>query len=208
MNQDIITKLQNDAENLLNHLQLSINGCVIEPKEIEVYYFKTNEFEDTSVHRNDLQRNNLYHFYVHPAGLDFVVSDSENYYHSYLIRSALVNNNMIVGPIKVRDKIFEHTDCTYKNREKLENMQIDITEKANYYSVLFSERIGLGENAAEYCNCHLRAVLCDIYFKVSKYKNKEKLMLNYLQNSDCSLEEKMDYARIKLGYIPKSLREL
>lgn len=45
-----------------------LKGVSVLPKEIEVYYYKNGQFEDTSVHRNDLQKNNKNHFYVHRRG--------------------------------------------------------------------------------------------------------------------------------------------
>lgn len=91
--QETINKLQNEAKQFLTHSKLVANGIDILPTEIEVYYYEVEgAFKDTSVHRNELQRNNRLHFYIHRwgsakidkykggnrAGLDFVVSGSEN----------------------------------------------------------------------------------------------------------------------------------
>lgn len=61
-------KLQNDAIQFVSQIKLILNGAVIIPKEIEVYYYKEGEFSDESVHRNELQQNNMNHFYVHRNG--------------------------------------------------------------------------------------------------------------------------------------------
>ena len=67
-NQAIIERLQNEAKLFLTKTKLMLSGVSILPKEIEVYYFKKGEFEDTSVHRNDLQKKNKNHFYLHRNG--------------------------------------------------------------------------------------------------------------------------------------------
>ena len=90
-NQSTIKRLQNEAGCFLTETKLKLMNVSIQPTEIESYYYKIGEFEDTSVHRNDLQKNNKNHFYVHRrgvkstdkykggnrGGLDFVVSDND-----------------------------------------------------------------------------------------------------------------------------------
>ena len=38
--------LQNEAEKFITQSELMINGVEVVPKEIDVYYFKEDEFED------------------------------------------------------------------------------------------------------------------------------------------------------------------
>ena len=216
--QEIIKRLQKEAKQFLTHSKLLVNGVEILPTEIEIYYYEVEGvFKDTSVHRNELQRNNRHHFYVHRrgaaktnmykggnrAGLDFVVSDSEKFYYSYLIRSALINGTMVIGPNNVLKRILEATNYSY---EELENKLVEIELNENAYDVLFSNRINLSKNAGEYLNYQLRAVLCDELFVERKYPLKERLILNYLhdKNKDWAL----DYAKKNLGYIPSILRDL
>lgn len=212
---ETIKKLQNDAAQFLSK-KLVINGVTISPKEIESYYHKVKEFEDSSVHRNELQKNNKNHFYVHRygltksdkykggnrAGLDFVISDEENTYYSYLIRSAMINNELIVGPNKVLKKILEicNISCT-----DLESVNVELVTNNNSGIVLFSERINLGKNACEFRECKLRAVVCDEFFKETKYPNKEKMVTDFLDGKDN--EYAQNFAKDKLGYIPSKFRK-
>lgn len=213
-----IKRLQSEAKLFLTSFNLVLNGISILPKEIEVYYYEeTGNFKDSSVHRNELQKNNKNHFYVHRngltkidsykggyrAGLDFVVSDNENIYHSYLIRSAVIKDGKtIVGPYKVLKAI--QNACGFSSYDELETKTVELVVNDVSNDVLFSKRINLGENAKEYIDCELRAVLCDDLFKESKYPSKEELIVNFLQNKP--KEYALKYVKEKLGYIPSSIR--
>ena len=60
---------QNKMAEFLTNSKLVLNGIVIQPTEIEVYYYHAGEFEDKSVHQNNLQQNNARHFYIHRYGV-------------------------------------------------------------------------------------------------------------------------------------------
>lgn len=212
---ETIKKLQNDAAQFLSK-KLVTNGVTISPKEIEAYYYKARAFEDSSVHRNELQQNNKNHFYVHRygltksdkykggnrIGLDFVISDEENTYYSYLIRSALINNELIVGPNNVLKKLLEICNISC---EDLECINVELVTNNISDIVLFSERINLGKNACEFRECKLRAVVCDEFFKKSKYPKKEKMVIDFLDGKDN--EYAQVFAKDKLGYIPSIFRK-
>lgn len=211
-----ITELQKEATQFLAK-KLVIKGVNIFPKEIEVYYYKEGEFEDSSVHRNELQKNNKNHFYVHRyglakmdkfkggnrAGVDFVVSEKENTYYSYLIRSAVINDgNPVVGPNKVLRAIKEA--CNISSFTELETNAVELVANEMPDVVLFSERINLGENSGNFRDCELRAVVCDDLFIETKYPAKEKMIIKYLQNKDN--QQAQLFAKDKLGYIPSIIR--
>ena len=218
---ETIKKLQNEAVQFLTKTKLVLNGIEILPKEIEVYYYEINgSFKDGSVHRNELQKNNKNHFYVHRwgetkndkykgvnrAGLDFVVSDDDNVYYSYLIRSAVINgnDNPIIGPNKVLNAIKDV--CKFGDYKELENASIKLEPNDISDAVLFSNRINLGENAGTYLDYKLRAVLCDDLYKGSKYPAKEKMIMDFLMSQKMSKEQKKVYAKEKLGYVPSALK--
>ncbi len=219
-----INQLQYEAKEFLSRKKLVLNGVTILPKEIEVYYYNEKEgFTDESVHKNELQQKNKNHFYVHRwglkrtdpykggnrPGLDFVLSDEANIYYSYLIRSAVINGEKpIIGPNKVLKKIEEISGLKL---EELEKVQVDIISDDKHDNVLFSERINLGENSKDYCSLKLRAVLCDEYYRESKYPAKEKMIVNFLSEKislgELSKEEAIVYTKEKLGYTPKEIKE-
>ena len=218
--QEKIKSLQIEAAQFLTKTKMTMNGLVIFPKEIEVYYSKEGEFEDPTVHKNELQKNNKNHFYVHRwgktkndkykggnrAGVDFVVSDDESTYYSYLIRSALINGNLIVGPNKVLETIEGLTNLSYK---ELESSTIALDAVDSSYDVLYSERINLNQKC-EFSHYELRAVLCDNLYmeKESKYRYKEKMITRFIKERKMSSQQALKYAQEKLGYIPSEIRSL
>ena len=222
---ECIERLQKEVSQFLLQSKLVLNGVVVMPKEVEVYYYKKGEFEDDSVHRNALQKNNEGHFYVHRTGtektdpykggnypgVDFVMSDNEEVYYSYLIRGAVVNDKLIVGPHNVLQAI--KSECKLDDYKYIENRPVEIESNTVSCPVLFSKRINLGKKVREeFVNCKLRAVLCDEWFRISKYPSKEKMMVEYLleevrmQNMD--KEEVLAFAKKYLGYVPSSLKRL
>ena len=207
--------LQEEVSQFLLHSKLVLNGVVIMPKEIEVYYYKKGEFEDESVHQNELQtQKHKNHFYVHRKGtkqtdsykggnrtcLDFVVSDDTNTYYSFLIRSAIVGKEHVVGPNKVLKKIKEV--CNLDN-DGLERMLVNVVSNNTDCDVLFSNRINLTKGFVDY---KLRAVLCDENFKNSKYPLKENMVVDFIKQNNMSHDRAIEYAKDKLGYIPSSIK--
>ena len=219
-----VDQLQKEAELFLAGTALQLGGITILPKEIEAYYYQTDAFEDNSVHRNELQQNNKNHFYIHRwgktrsdaykggnyAGIDFVVSDSDNVYHTYLIRSALVNNEMVVGPHKVLEAIGKQSCLVYP---KIEESDVEVVSCSVAGDIMFSSRINLGKTVLEeYRAYKLRAVLCDENFRESLYPAKEKMVTDYLikkvQAKSMTKEQASQYAKNCLGYIPSSIKAL
>lgn len=209
-----IVKLQNE-EKLFLAKTLICNEIYIQPTETEPYYYKKYVFEDESVHQNELQTSkHKNHFYIHRwgtkqsdsykggsrASLDFVVSDEANTYYSYLIRSAIINGKLIIGPNKVLRTIKEV--CRLEN-EELENTSITIISNNNDYDVLFSKRINLTKGFIDY---KLRAVLCDNNFKNNKYPLKENMVVDFIKQNNMSRDRAIEYAKDKLGYIPSSIK--
>ena len=209
-----VKRLQKEAAEFLTNSKLVLNGIVIQPTEIEVYYYHAGEFEDKSVHQNNLQQNNARHFYIHRygvketdsikggnrAGIDFVLSEEANKYYTYLIRSALINDQLIVGPhnVLVAIQAASHLDYT-----EIEKTTVQIVENKIPGDVLFSERIHLGKDAGDFRNLRLRAVLCDDTFIHRKYPAKEHMITDYIKYTNMSKEQAIEFARQKLGYIPK-----
>lgn len=222
--EDVVNELQLRLSEFISGYKLGIGGAVIEPKEVEVYYYKDGEFEDNSVHRNELQAMNPNRFYVHRmgvsrqdkykgwnyAGVDLVVSNQSGVYYSYLIRSAVVDNNLVVGPNKVLNAILVASKLT---KEEMENRPVDMIACDRRHDVLFSKRINLGVKVKdEFRFCKLRAVVCDEYFGTAKYPSKEEMIYNYIYdkfNSQAMTKaEALGYVKEKLGYVPSLIRML
>lgn len=219
MDKQLVYRLQRDAAIMLKENTLFLNGVTIIPKEIEIYYYETGVFEDGSVHQNELQQNNQNHFYVHRwgtkkndphkggnyPGIDFVVSGTQDVYYTYLIRSAIINGNLIVGPHKVLMKI--KSEGRFNVFEEIENNLVQIQSSPVQGDVLFSERINLGKGAGKFDSIKLRAVMCDTYFRNNKYPQKEKLVTDYILLSTMTKEDAYAFSKNHLGYIPATVKK-
>ena len=214
-------KLQYEAIQFISQTKLILNETVIIPKEIEVYYYKEGEFSDESVHRNELQQNNMNHFYVHRngktkidhykggnrAGIDFVVSNERGVYYSYLIRSALirsavVNDKPFYGPHNVLEAIRVSSNLEYRD---IEENAVEVEINDDSYDVILSKRINLGKGFVE---SKLRAVVFDNDFKNSKYRGKEELIIEKIIKDKLPKEEALVFAKMNLGYIPAVIRNI
>lgn len=217
--EQLVYRLQHDAAIMLKENTLFLNGITIIPKEIEIYYYENGVFEDGSVHQNELQQNNQNHFYIHRwgtkktdsykggnyPGIDFVVSGTKDVYYTYLIRSAIINEKLIVGPHKVLMEIM--AKGRFKEFEDIENNLVQIQSSPVQGDVLFSERINLGKDAEGFASMELRAVMCDHYFRDAKYPQKEKLVTNYILLSTMTKEDAYAFSKNHLGYIPATVKK-
>lgn len=216
-----VKQLQEKARTFLKENYLEVNGIAIHPKEIEVYYFKKNEFEDPSVHQNELQRNmsKKYHLYVHRKGksindtyiggirdgVDLCIPITDDSFFTFLIRGAAIKdkNEMVQGPNKVLKSILTATNMT---KEELETSDVIIKSESSESDIYFSERIGLGKVPEEYKTLKLRAVLSDEYFKT--VKGKESMIVSFIKENLHEKDKAIDYTLSHLGYIPKKIKDL
>lgn len=213
--------LQKEAVEFLKNHYLVVNGVEIYPKEIEVYrYEKEGEFKDIYVHRSDNQMNRHYKFYVHEkgrGGCDLVISESDNVYYSYLIRSVVIDGELIVGPLNSFDAICVKTGWSEK---KLGDVEVTVKDYNNDHNVFTDTRIGLkhkeDDNGQIYLNAELRFILCDECYKPQedkekRYKNRERALTNFmlqkLAKGEMTKDEVIKEADEYLGYVPKSLKE-
>lgn len=221
---ELIKILQNKAKEFITQNKLIINQLIIEPKEIEIYYHKKGEFEDNSVHQNELQQSNPNHFYIHRVGkkytdtykggnyggIDYVISNEKDVYYSYLIRSALVNGTLETGPNRVLKAIIALSNL---EKEKLEKLYIEKIPTPGQKDIIYTKRINLGKTVFdEYLNYNLRLVICDQHYRKSKYPMKESMLIQFLQDKisthEITKEKAIEYAKEKLGYIPSKIRLL
>lgn len=193
-------RLRKEAAEFIQGNYLLVNNVAIFLKEIEVYYYEQGKFEDYTVHQNKLQRNNKHKFYVHRygeevdcsyksspknnrGGCDFVVSDTDNIFYSYLIRSIVINDKLIVGPRKSLDAIIENSGLSY---EELEKTEVKVVPFENHHDILKTSRIGLGTPKKDeeplYKEAELRLIICDEYFKEKNgYKRRTEAIDNFLK---------------------------
>lgn len=230
--QEKIKELQTKAVSFLKSYSLLVNGINLSLKEIEVYYHEKGVFEDYTVHRNELQANNRFHFYVHRngkskdykpkggkrGGCDFVLSDKQDVYYTFLIRSIVIDNELIVGPNNSLKAILSKTGLTYS---ELEVAKVELVPTTTSHDIFTTHRIGLGQSKTEgdaiFRNAELRFIVCDEYFKQTDknskcgYKLRTKAIDNFLSRqiniNKMSREEAAEYSKKWYGAISDWLKK-
>ena len=100
----IIEKLQEIGAELLRKYEIRVGDITIEPLRVEPYLFKDVTFEDKFMHwikksgekyYGPKQRNRRGKLYIHSgySGVDIVLSDSDDYAFSFLIKNSRITMN-------------------------------------------------------------------------------------------------------------------
>ena len=114
-------------------------------KEIEIYY--KNEgvgYIDTTMHGRERQKNNFNNLYLHGAGIDICLSDSEDFYLSILIRGGYVvgkDNSKVYkhGPILLYDAVIPKKANVDNQPPILEPLETPYIEDV-FYAVRYGVR--------------------------------------------------------------------
>lgn len=99
--EDIKKMLSEIGAELLTKHEIRVNNITIKPLRVEPYFFKPKVFEDKFIHRKETengieygscQRNRFGKLYIHKGftGVDIVLSNSEEYAFSFLIKNSRV----------------------------------------------------------------------------------------------------------------------
>ena len=77
---------------------IEVEGITIEPLWVEAYYFHKNVFSDCNTHLSEKQKNRFGQLYFHEkgrGGFDLCLSDSEDYYLSFLLKRTSINGKFV-----------------------------------------------------------------------------------------------------------------
>ena len=191
--------LQNIGKLLLTEYIIQIGNLTIKPLLVEAYYYNNSNYKDNSVHAANesnantyelaraRQENNFGELYVHYGtkdGIDVVLSNG-NYYLSFLIKNALINNKfaaqcrvsqILCGNCDYIDKCDKGINFKYYGTKIL--MHRDNTDNSE---IVFVKRKGLKN---EYKNKLLAAL--PIY-KIKNYaftsgESKTNIVKNYIES--------------------------
>ena len=106
----LIELVQKAGEKILTHYEIRLGNLTIEPLRVEAYLYKAGCFEDKFVHKGKgkekevygpRQRNRFGELYIHNdyGGVDIVLSRSETYAFSFLLKdSRILRNDEIIYP--------------------------------------------------------------------------------------------------------------
>lgn len=201
------------------------------PIETEIYYYNENIdkniFEDKMIHKNDLQKNNFGKLYFHRiqskeyenmkwgakktnpidlkrCGVDVCISNSEEYYLSILIRSALINGiekaNMFSGINKICKKIiniFNPKDCLQCFLYELEcipdviQIREENKEHINIEKIFYQQRIA-GENYSSNNIGELNCLNLGEYLSEEKQKENKYKYLKWIKQNFYTTTKKQE----------------
>ncbi|MDR0854011.1 MAG: hypothetical protein LBN34_06550 [Clostridiales Family XIII bacterium] len=205
-NEEVITILQEIGKALVTEVRFETDGKYIYPLLVEAYY-NGGIFEDVYCHDEDQpqrnsQRNNQFGFYIHPGkgGIDFVLSDNEDYCLSYLIKCAYVEEfnkpSRVLKQTEIPDA-FPTIDCEGRcvvDTNRIEENIADVTKfrKKNFIPLL-NPRKGLKPKPkGKYMNADLAIIIGIEYFNT---KLSDSLVVG--QGGVGGLEKNNEKYRIK-----------
>ena len=94
----IIEQLQEIEARLIREYVIKVEGIMIEPLWVEAYDFNKNVFSDCNTHLSEKQKNRFGQLYFHEkgrGGFDLCLSDSEDYYLSFLLKRTSINGKFV-----------------------------------------------------------------------------------------------------------------
>lgn len=204
--EDIEEVLRHIAATVLKHYILKFGEIPIELIEIEMYYYNEKNYRDTAIHLKEAQRHNYGNQYVHPSGFDVCLSDSEDYYLSFLVRAARVGLTEVVtsGPLNVCKAIRSHGIDIEKDYLEL------FTRQENpHTNVYFAKRTGLGKSVSSEDNAAMLSAALGISGKMLISSNREKYALCELKRRNIHDQESADaLSKEILGYKVPGIKEL
>lgn len=158
--------LQEIGAELINKYEIKIGNLTIEPLLVEAYYYHRGKFPDISAHaakKSDAytyelarqrQKNHFGELYVHYGtkdGIDVVLSTSNDYYLSFLIKNALINNEF-AKQCKISEILCKKCDkcneCNKGFKCKHYGKVILTTVKPKNFEIVFVKRKGLTNDYA------------------------------------------------------------
>ena len=211
---ELVSALQGATAELLLRYAIKVDGLTIYPLELESYYWRKDLFEDPYVRLNPLQQKRFGHFFIHRSGrqadspynrglracASIVLSDTDDYYYSVLIRSAVFSDGTACfGPNNVlrhmlsclevpqgredefcrvlesRSVLFDLESASAISGDLFATQiatQLDPRKKT---PLVFAGRVGLGGKDPRFGNMLLRAVAGPLD-KEHPYKDKRALL--------------------------------
>lgn len=135
--------LQDIGKVLITEYEIIVDGIKIEPLWVEAYYYSQNKFADCNTHLDDKQKNRFGQLYFHNkgyGGFDICLSNSDEFYLSFLLKATLIN-----GKFSTQTGIYDFLTANDKSKSELENKK-DILVKKNSpesYEIKYAERVGI-----------------------------------------------------------------
>lgn len=135
--------LQKIGKMLITEYEIDIDKIKIEPLWVEAYYYNQENFADCNTHLDGKQKNRFGQLYFHKkgyGGFDICLSNSDEFYLSFLLKAALIN-----GEFSTQTRICGFLSANNKEKSELEDKENVLVKKDSLknYNIKYSERVGI-----------------------------------------------------------------
>lgn len=217
----IIEQLQEIEARLIREYVIKVEGIMIEPLWVEAYYFNKNVFSDCNTHLSEKQKNRFGQLYFHEkgrGGFDLCLSDSEDYYLSFLLKRTSIN-----GKFVKQTEVNKTLEKYGKSKEQLENVKgvlVRREEKKNIKDVYYTARVGLAkpcykdEKLAAFSLQALKEHQCNFISDKNSLRaivqDAMEAYVNYCIRKGCNKTKKEyeDYCRTTYGLYPDCVSKM
>lgn len=211
-----VEKLQEIGAKLINEYVICADGIKIQPLWVEAYYYNEKNFPDCNTHLDDKQKNRIGRLYFHKkgyGGFDICLSNSNNYYLSFLLKATLIKGQFY-KQTGIYDVLTEHG----KSIDDLENIENVLFKKDDptHYQIGYTARVGVTKPCFK--NERLSAFpvedLCNKNYDFTfAHKALEPLVketiVNYIKaNAGCTKKECKAESKRIFGWTPDCLNDV
>lgn len=207
-----ITLLQEMGGALINDYRLEAFGVVLEPLWVEAYYYHRERFPDENIHMRAKQKNRFGQLYFHErgyGGLDICLSDSDDYYLSFLLKATLANGHFLT-----QTRIYDILSYAGKTKTEFEALAHVLVPADAHHTVCHTTRVNLARPC--YRDAPLAAFALDAVprydfrFARSDLRSTVKAYLSsYIAaHPGCTAKACKDECRRVFGWVPASVSEL
>ena len=180
--------LQEINDSLLSEYELKIEdkkGCFyIEPLRVEAYYYHPEKFEDSNAHTDDKQKNNFGKLYIHRkgrGGVDICLSNSEEYYLSFLIKNSQIRTDNNDGEPFLRQRALKEM---LKDIEGIDDQNV-LAEKVQKSEEIVYRTVRKGLISKCYKNEYLASLIkIDNLYDFEPGYGKGKIVVDYVRQNE------------------------
>lgn len=208
--------LQEIGTKLINEYEIHAGGLTIEPLWVEAYYYNKENFPDCNTHMSEKQKNRFGQLYFHEegrGGFDICLSDSSEYYLSFLLKATLID-----GKFTIQTGIYDVLNCIGKNESELENEKgvLIKREPSKTYDVMHTKRVGVNkpcyqnENLASFSRDALANKKYNFKFARENLRPivKQTMEKYITDNPGCTKKEYKDKCKEFFGWVPDIVEKL
>ena len=212
----IVGKLQEIGKKLITEYIIVVDRIEIQPLWVEAYYYNINSFPDCNTHLNEMQKNRFGQLYFHRegrGGFDICLSNSDDYYLSFLLKATLIN-----GKYNTQMGIYDLLSSLSLKETDFEGIDNVLVKRKNFldYKVECAKRVGITKPC--YKEEQLAVFPIDVLNKTEfnfTFAHKEliPLVLRYNEeymrnNKSCTKQDCINHCREVFGWVPDSLIQL